>query len=396
MARIWNAGPRRAAQQVQRSTSSDQDTEPISSTDSSTNSSEEVSSSTSLSTTLGASYKDASAHKSIDQDPCSKQSTKKDFASSPHPISSVDRQRPVWGRVRKPTDLANQADWSCPLHRKEKMAYMFWKFASQDSIDELLSHSAKENLTRPRREVKLVMNRLLGYDFMYDSSEESEDEDEDEDEVSLEEIEGDETDFDCTEGAQDGTSSHGKPCPLLAEAPSVRKRTADHVQKTKIVDTKHSSKRTSRESEPRKPSKGSQKEVSSKSKVGKPQHDKRTSPAKWKTQTDKRTSPDKRKTQTDVPRCSRPPKRARTSLDPAKLAKELAETWRAEQAPIASEVKETRVAVCIVGQRGSKSVKYKVQWAETEDETEDYSFPDSWVDQGDAVITAAMVRQWET
>lgn len=236
------------------------------------------------------------------------------------------------------------------------------------------------------------MSRLTAYDCVYDSGEESGDDEEGEedgevwDEVDLGEILGVEGGFEKDDGIEidtrDGASSYSEPSSLRAEALGAMQEMVDEDKKMMDVSTENSSPRASPiacESKPRAPSEAPQTEITANTtkKVDEPQ-------------AEKLTKHPKRKLQAEAPQSSKPAKRVRASVDPAKLVKELAETWRAEQAPIAPEVKETRIAVRIVGQRGTKSIKYKVQWAEAGD----CSFPDSWVDEG-VVVTREMVRVWE-
>lgn len=230
------------------------------------------------------------------------------------------------------------------------------------------------------------MSRLVAYDCVYDSGEESEEEDDGGelwDEIDLGEIVGAEEVDGIEIDTRDGASSYIEPSTLLAEALGAMPEMVNEDKEMMDVSTENSSPRASPNacgSKPRAPSKAPQTEIIAN--TTKKVHEPRA---------DNLAKDPKRKLQADASQSSKPAKRVRASVDPAKLAKELAETWRAEQAPIAPEVKETRIAVRIVGQRGTKSLKYKVQWTVAGD----CSFPDSWVDKGDVVITREVVRAWE-
>ncbi|KAE9970646.1 hypothetical protein BLS_004933 [Venturia inaequalis] len=454
MARTWEAGLRRATGQAQRSISSDEEeqaSQEATITHASTVDPTTVASSpSSSSSTLTPRAASSSA-------PMEQAMSSLAIANKTHPTYSpvlltLDKLDSIWGHIHKPTDLDNQTQWSRPLHWREKMAYMFWKFASQDSINELLGYFAKEDLVRPRKEVKMVMERLLVYDFVYDSGEESDDEEEEEEqdgndwsEVDLVEILGEEEEEESDIGSGNGDDGMdiedgalSEPSSLLAEALSAMQQMVNEDLEMMRVDTEKPSPQassSSRDPEPPKPNEKSQTDVTPNStpkldamelsnilnrdeslETSSREATQRKSPSsalkskprkstgKTQKETTTNTTPivnkplskdlpnrPKRKLQADTPQ---PPKRAkkpRTAVDLEKLTKELTETWLKEKAPIASEVKETRIALRIVGQRGTKSIKYKMQWADAGD----CSFADSWVDDGDELVTREIARVWE-
>lgn len=430
MARIWQAGPRHAARQATRSSSSDADEQSSQKANDSPANIVDFTKGASLSEsplfTLEPRDRETLSPAPMEQALSSlKIADKSQHIPTPTPILlTIDQLEEIWGHIHKPTDLANQAEWSHPIHWKEKMAYVFWRFASQDSINELLGSFSKENLTRPRREVKMVMNRLLAYDCVYDSESESGDEGEEDDgdgedwdEVDLGEIEGEEEEEsvvgvsdadravdgeDAETNLQGGTMSDDSELgSLLTEALDAMQEMVDEDKQMMDIDTVESmdtsvsiesreakppeslpreSTSSTGDSEPRVPSEELQEDLTN-----------NTNPKVDKPQPDKLTKHPKHKLPSEAPQSSKPAKKSRPSLDPAKLAKELTETWRGVQAPVGPEVKETRIAVRILGQRGTKSIKYKVQWAEAGD----CSFADSWVDKEDAVVTKEMIRVWE-
>lgn len=458
MARIWQAGPRRAVRQAQGSDSSDEEEQSTqNATDSRADtaySTHYTSTSSPLSSNPSSPDQDASPLEPAEADLISFNIADKNqqLHSAPPVPHTLDQLEKIWGHVHKPTDLANQAQWSRPLHWKEKMAYMFWKFASQDSINELLGSFAKKGLVRPRREVKMTMGRLLAFDCVYDSGEESEDGEEEGggwSEVDLGEIVGEEesgvgageSEMELAE-TQDGVSSIGEPDSLLAEGLSATQEMVDDYLEMMEVDTEKPSSRASsrsRDPEPPNPKEEPQKDVTSNNttpkvdamdlasilnpgesleisaKEARPRES--TSPTldskqqesteKFREETTTKTSPKidkplssnlanhpKRKLQADTPQSPRPAKRPRPTLDAQdKIDNQLNESWRDKKAhaPVAPEIKQTRIALRIVGQRGKKSVKYKIRWAEAGD----CSFADSWVDRESGFVTGNIAEAWE-
>lgn len=379
---------------------------------------------------------------------------------------TVDQLQAKWGHIQQAADLAGQVEWSRPLHRKEKFAYVFWKCASQDSINEICESFGKESITRPREIVKLCMSRLLAYDMMYDSEAESSDEgNDDEEEVDIEEIlneddgeEGDERDLGETDGtAKDddssGLSDHDS---LLIEALEAmeklveedRMMDSDEEEEEEEMEPDSSLDQEKVQEDGMMDSDEEEEEMESDNsfdqdqvhalnnnieqidlnmkvtndtigfgRTGKQEglgHQtisqadtqeldaandninslKRSRILKLEAPKAELNKPSKRKLSDNAPQCSKPPKKPRPSLDAVeKLAKELSETWAegGDMAPIDQKVKETRIALRIVGERGTKSIKYKMEWTDAPG----CSFPPSWVEKESELVTKRMLQKWE-
>ncbi|TID20798.1 hypothetical protein E6O75_ATG05562 [Venturia nashicola] len=464
MAQLEQADPRPATRQVQRSVSKDGDAQSAQNATDSHASIVDLTKAASLSSSSlsppAPQGRDVSSPAPVDDNMCALKLADKNQPFPAHlpMLLTLDQLDSIWGHIRKPIDLANQAPWSRPLHRKEKMAYMFWKFASQESINELLGSFAKEDLVRPRREVKMVMGRLLAYDCVYDSGEESGDDDYEDEEVDTDEWskvdlgeimeengeEEEEVDNvvagDDEMDVEDGTSSESSS--LLAEALKAMQEMVDEDLETMESDTETSSPQissSSRDLKPTKPNEGPQRELTDSTTLKADNMDLRnilnpddsletksreamkpnstssasdskprdltkedqkevatcSAPKLYKSLPGDLTKHPKRKLRIKTPQPSQPPrKKTRPSLEEAKgkVSKELDETWLNTHKPVAPEIKKTRIALRIVGDRGTKSIKYKIKWAQVGD----YSFEDSWVDEGDEVVTREMVRVWKS